>query len=145
MCPRGDDRSSTAVPAPLGEGGFIQLRRESARSSLFAAQTEPFDPDLRVQYMTSEKRIHYTASIAGRIRSKLRLQEARQLMLNENLDARVPAGVSGTKARRNSVASPVDCSARRLSAMSRACGWLRLLAPTGVERSQGPRLVEPHS
>ena len=75
---------------------------------------------------------------------QLRLQEARQLMLNENLDAGSAGGRVGTKARRNSVASTVACSARRLSAMSRACGSLpSLVPPTHVERSRDPRLVEP--
>ena len=67
---------------------------------------------------------------------QLRLQEARQLMLNENLDAgTVPVGVSGTKARRNSAASTVVCSARHLNAMSRACDWRPLLTrETHIER-----------
>jgi hypothetical protein len=57
----------------------------------------------------------------------LTVGEARELMLNENLDAGSAGG--GTKARRNSAASTVACSARRLSEMSRACGSLPLVTP----------------
>ena len=53
-----------------------------------------------------------------------------------------PAGAWGTRARRNSVASTVACSARRLSAMSRACGWLRLLTPRRA-KLRGLQLVKP--
>src|SRR3989475_7478266 len=48
---------------------------------------------------------------------QMRLQGARQLMLNENLDAGSAAGRVGVKALRSSAASTAACSGRRLSAM----------------------------
>ena len=74
---------------------------------------------------------------------QLRLQEARQLMLNENLDAGTAAVMWGMKAPRSSAASTVACLARRLSAISRACGSHQLPSPRALaERQQRPRLAE---
>src|ERR1700716_245849 len=51
---------------------------------------------------------------------QLRLQEARQLMLNQNLDAASAAGQVGYE--RASAASTAACLAIRRSAISNACG-----------------------
>jgi hypothetical protein len=72
-----------------------------------------------------------------------RLQDARQLMLHENLDAGSAAGRVGMKALRSSAASTAAYSVRRLSAMSRACGSLPWpVRLTSVERQRDRQLVE---
>ena len=97
--------------------------------------------------LTDERFRQHFRALTGvsplRYQKQLRLQEARQLMLNEASTRGAPAGAWDTRARRNSVASTVGCLVRRLSAMSRACGSLRSLAPPiHVKRSRGPPLVE---
>jgi AraC-like DNA-binding protein len=99
----------------------------------------------RANMSPSTFRQHFRALTAVsplQYQKQLRLQEARQLMLNENLDAGGAGGRVGTRARRNSVASTVACSARRRSAMSRACDWLPLPPPQLVAWERGP-LTEP--
>jgi AraC-like DNA-binding protein len=65
---------------------------------------------------------------------QLRLQEARQLMLNENLDAGGAAVSVGYESASQFSREYSRLLARRLSAISRACGSLPLPPPTVVER-----------
>ena len=100
----------------------------------FAQPLQGDDLAQRAHMSPSTFRQHFRA-LTGvsplQYQKQLRLQEARQLMLNENLDAGSAGGRVGTKALRNSVASTVASSARRRSAMSRACDSLLALVPPG--------------
>lgn len=74
----------------------------------------------RVHMSPSTFRQHFRA-ITGtsplQYQKQLRLQEARQLMLNENLDAATPPASLAMRAPRNSAASTADSSGRLLSRM----------------------------
>ena len=71
-----------------------------------------------------------------RYQKQLRLQEARQLMLNESLDAGSAGGRVGYESPSQFSREYVGCLARRLSAMSRACGWLPCCAAIRVEAAR---------
>jgi hypothetical protein len=74
---------------------------------------------------------------------RLRLQEARQLMLNESLDAGSAGGRVGYESPSQFSREYSRCSARRLSAMSRACGWLPLPPPHLFAPARGPQRAAP--
>ena len=90
----------------------------------FAEAVKVEELAVRAHISPSTFRQHFRA-ITGvsplQYQKQLRLQEARQLMLNEDLDSSTPAGGWATKVRRSSAGNTADCLARHHNATFGKC------------------------